>query len=121
MKTFDGILKQRAREAKRHARHGDDRVTVRMAREVLAEASCWLPLYPYSRRVRGSGPSRIQWWRMCLNFASNDKEPDSLLHPIYARRLRESFGVDGRKRGRKTPPKPRKAKRLERWPVLEEE
>ena len=82
-RQFEVLHEHAQRRAERFARHGDDRVTVRQAREVLAEASCWLPLYPHARRVRG-GPSRIAWWRMCLGFASKDKDPGAFLPPICA-------------------------------------
>lgn len=109
-----GLLEHQRRQKARFAKHGDDRVTVRQARAALAEASCWLPLYPYGRRP--GGMPRIRWWRMCLRWASKDKDFDAFIPPLCAQKIRESFGVDGRKKGRKTPAKPRAKRTSEVWP-----
>lgn len=93
----------------------DAKVTVEMAKRVLAVARDEVGLDGYSWFVANGTATREKTWKLIAGWFDDREDEKELIGPMAAMRIREEFGVDGLKPARPKPYKPRKRK-LEAWP-----
>ena len=93
----------------------DKTVTASTARAVLTVAK-QQGLDGFAQVAGGGTIAREYVWQMMWKWIL-DIPGDDLIDPLFAFRIRQEFGVDGRKKARKSPKKPRRRPEPQPWPT----